>query len=61
MNAHLMRSEEQMTDFQFKALVKMAMTIVRESSDKETAVKNLEKLLYADERDLDTIQNKDNK
>jgi len=47
-----------MTDFQFKALVKMAMTIVRESADKETAVRNLEKLLNVDEREF--VSKKDN-
>jgi len=57
----MLRSEDQMTDFQFKALVKMAMTIVQESTDKDAAVKNLEKLLYADNGESDNKSSKENK
>jgi hypothetical protein len=38
-----------MTDFQYKSMIKMAATIVRESKDKETALENLEKLLRVNE------------
>ena len=50
-----------MTDFQFKSIIKMAMTIVQESTDKDAAVKNLEKLLYADNGESDNKSSKENK
>jgi hypothetical protein len=45
--------EDIMTDFQFKAIIKMVLTIARRTRDADAIIKELEKILPEDERDED--------
>ena len=47
------KGEEIMTDFQFKAIIKMVLTIARKTKDVDTIIRELEKILPEDERDTD--------
>lgn len=46
-----MKGEEAMTDYQFRAIIKMVLAIARKTTDVSTVIKELEKLLPKDERD----------
>lgn len=43
--------EEIMTDFQFKTIIKMVLSIAKKTNDVNVIIKELEKLLPEDERD----------
>ena len=57
MNTLTARSEDTMTDFQFKSIIKMVLSIARKSGDLKTVITELEKLLPPNERE-DTKKNK---
>ena len=44
------RGEEIMTDFQFKAIIKMVLSIAKKTRDADAIIKELEKILPEDER-----------
>jgi mannitol/fructose-specific phosphotransferase system IIA component len=46
----LERGEDQMTDFQFKTIIKMVLAIARKTTDVNTIIKELERLLPENER-----------
>ena len=48
-----MTGAEEMTDFQFKTIIKMVLAIARKTPDVNVIIKELEKLLPEDERDED--------
>jgi len=45
------RSEDAMTDFQFKSIIKMVLSIARKSGDLRAVIAELEKLLPPNERE----------
>jgi len=49
--ASVLREEDVMTDYQFKSIIKMAVSIVKDARDKESAIKELERILPESERD----------
>ena len=50
MNTLAARGEESMTDFQFKAIIKMVLSIARKSGDLKSVIEELEKLLPPNEQ-----------
>ncbi|MDR1979128.1 MAG: hypothetical protein LBQ42_10400 [Synergistaceae bacterium] len=53
MTTAITRGEEVMTDFQFKAIIKMVLSIARKTKDANAIIRELEKLLPEDERGSD--------
>ena len=51
MNTMTTRSEDVMTDFQFKSIIKMVLSIARKSGDLRAVIAELEKLLPPNERE----------
>jgi hypothetical protein len=51
MTTAILEEEETMTDFQFKAIIKMVLAIARGTKDVEATIKALEKLLPEGERE----------
>ena len=52
------RSEDVMTDFQFKSIIKMVLSIARNSGDLKAVIAELEKLLPPNEQE-DTSKQKE--
>jgi hypothetical protein len=49
--AALERGEDQMTDFQFKTIIKMVLAIARKTTDVRVIIRELERLLPENEQD----------
>jgi len=49
--AETVRGEDVMTDFQFKSIIKMVLSIARKTKDVETIIRELEKILPENERE----------
>jgi hypothetical protein len=50
MTTATVKGEDMMTDFQFKAIIKMILAIARKTRDASAIIRELEKLLPEDER-----------
>jgi len=48
---------EVMTDYQFRTIIKMVLAIARKTTDVNTIIRELEKLLPKDEREEDSESN----
>ena len=45
------KKEDVMTDYQFRSIIKMVLAIARKTTDVNTVIRELEKLLPKDERE----------